>query len=99
MAEKRTPHYSLEEVQAAFSTAEGLRMTKSALEGALEVGYDSEDVVNVIRSMKRSQFHESTTSCDDQEVWQDAYHVPSFRGMLYVTFTVEPSGGFMLLSF
>ena len=99
MTEKRTPHYSLEEIQAAVSAVEGLRMAKSALDGALEVGFDSGDVVNVVRSMKRSQFCKSMTSCDDQEVWQDEYHVPSFRGMLHVTFTVEPSGGFMLLSF
>ena len=99
MTEKRTPHYSLEEIQAAFSTVDGLRMTKSAFDGALEVGFDNKGVIEVIQSMQRSQFYKSMTSYGDHKVWQDVYHVPSVLGMLYVKFTVESSGSFMLISF
>ena len=99
MTEKRIPHYSLEEIQAAFSTVDGLKMTRAAFDGANEVGLDNEGVIGVIQSMQRNQFYKSMTSYVDHKVWQDVYHVPSVLGMLYVKFTVKSPGGFMLLSF
>ena len=39
------------------------------------------------------------TSFEDYRVWQDAYHVPSEAGTLYVKFTADAVTEFLLLSF
>jgi motility quorum-sensing regulator/GCU-specific mRNA interferase toxin len=99
MTEKRKPSYDLGAFRAAFSSAERLNATGSAIRGALSIGFDLNGIVDTIQTMRPSQFYKSMTSYADHRVWQDVYHVPSSAGMLYVKFTEDAVTAFLLLSF
>jgi motility quorum-sensing regulator/GCU-specific mRNA interferase toxin len=73
-------------------------MTRTARDGALALGFSLDDVVAVIRSMTRQQFHKSMTSHNDSKIWQDVYHVPAGDTTLYVKFTMDGQGK-LLISF
>lgn len=99
MTEKRKPTYDLDAFKAAFSTVDRLNITGAALRGAASLGFDRNDIVNVIRTMRRGHFYKSMTSYADHRIWQDVYHVPSDAGVLYVKFTADIVAQFLLLSF
>jgi motility quorum-sensing regulator/GCU-specific mRNA interferase toxin len=99
MTEKRKPTYDLDAVKAAFSTAEGLRVTTTAVRTAAGLGFGRVEIVATIQTMQRSQFYKSMTAYADHRVWQDVYHVPSPAGTLYVKFTADAVSEFLLLSF
>jgi motility quorum-sensing regulator/GCU-specific mRNA interferase toxin len=100
MAEKRTPHHDLEKVKAAFSTREGLIATNTAITDAAALGYGSDEIVEIIKTITRSDFYKSMTSNYNATVWQDVYHVSAPDGTeLYVKFTDNGGPDFVLLSF
>jgi motility quorum-sensing regulator/GCU-specific mRNA interferase toxin len=99
MTEKRKPTYDLEAFKLAFSTADRLNATSTALRNAFELGFDRADMVATIQTMRRGQFYKSMTAYADHRVWQDVYHVPSSAGVLYVKFTADLVTEFLLLSF
>lgn len=74
-------------------------ITKSALQGAMMLGMDDEDIDAVIASMKQEHFYKSMTSYKNSHIWQDVYHVPYEDKMLYIKFTKEAISEFTLLSF
>jgi motility quorum-sensing regulator / GCU-specific mRNA interferase toxin len=100
MADKLTPHFDLEAIKAAFASGSG-PMTKTAIQDAAALGYGSDDVADVIRTMVKGQFYKSMTSNYDNTVWQDVYHVPDPNDgtPLYVKFTDNGGSDFVLLSF
>lgn len=100
MTDKWMPHHDLEAIKAAFSEASSLRATKTALQGAAELGLSTEDVVTIIQTITKRHFYKSMTANHDSGVWQDVYHVPVQDGELYVKFTNngEPDN-MLLLSF
>lgn len=99
MTEKWQPHHDLAAFKSAFSTTNGLRITRVALQDAAEFGYGSEEIVSVIQTMQPGHFHKSMTSKHSEEVWQDAYRVPHADGPFYIKFTDDPVTEFKLLSF
>ena len=99
MAEKKIPHFDLESIKQEFSRSKGL-FTRAATQDAADLGYGSEEVASIIRSMSNGQFYKAMTSNFDGKVWQDVYHVPHVGGTLYVKFTDNGSvTEFTLLSF
>lgn len=88
------PSFNLEEFKAS-----DYFITKSALQGAMMLGMDDEDIDATIASMKPEHFYKSMTSYKDSKIWQDVYHVPYEDKMLYVKFTKEAISEFTLLSF
>jgi motility quorum-sensing regulator/GCU-specific mRNA interferase toxin len=100
VAEKRTPHYDLEAIKAAFSSPSDLIATRSAIAGAAALGCGTDEIVSVIQSITREQFYKSMTSNYDNTVWQDVYHAVDPGGVpLYVKFTDNGGPDFLLLSF
>ena len=98
--EKKTPHYSLARIKATFSSPATLRLTNSARVGARAVGLDLAGIVRVVQSIERKHFYKSMPSYADTTIWQDVYHVPEGKWILYVKFTVETNGKlFLLISF
>lgn len=95
--EKRTPHYALADIKAAFSSSAGLRMTTGARNYAFSQGMKLQDVVELVQGVSSTQFYKSMTSIADHTVWQDVYHVPFVDLVLYVKFTVDPDG-YLLIS-
>ena len=96
VTEKRKPTYDLE----AFKAAAGrMRVTVTATRSAAVLGFGRTEIEATIRTMQRSHFYKSMTSCGDHRIWQDVYHVPSAAGLLYVKFTADAVTEFLLLSF
>ena len=71
-------------------------MTRNAQDATLRLGLTLEDVVQVVQSMKRSNFYKSMTSYADPRVWQDVYHVPWDGLVLYAKLTVDELGRLIL---
>ena len=92
--EKFMPTYSLEE----FKNSD-FNITLTAKKTAYELGFNSEDIHNVISSMELKHFYKSMTSYANHKIWQDVYHVPYKNMILYVKFTQNVLSEFTLLSF
>jgi motility quorum-sensing regulator / GCU-specific mRNA interferase toxin len=99
MGEKRKPTYDLDAFKATFSTAEKLAVTGTALRHAAALGFGRSDILDTIQAMERSHFYKSMTAYADSRLWQDVYHVPFRRRLLYVKFTADAVTDFLLLSF
>jgi motility quorum-sensing regulator/GCU-specific mRNA interferase toxin len=72
--EKRRPHYDLARVQAEVARLGAAAFTKSALDGGRTMGLTSAEMLAVIASLSRREFHKSMTTYIDHRVWQDVYH-------------------------
>jgi motility quorum-sensing regulator / GCU-specific mRNA interferase toxin len=97
--DKRKPTYDLASFKAAFSGAEKINATVAALRGARSLGLTVNGMVTVIQAMERKHFYKSTTSNDDHTVWQDVYHVPYDKNIIYTKFIADVVTEFRLLSF
>ena len=96
--EKRSPHYALDSIKAAFTCESSLRMTGTARNSAFALGLGLADVVRIIQGMTREPFYKSMTSHGDHRVWQDVYLVPFETTALYVKFTTD-AAGHLVISF
>ena len=99
MPEKDVPNFDLAEIKAEFSEPSKLVATRTALEGAAEVGHESEEIVEIIQTIEAAHFYKSMTSNYNVNVWQDVYHIPYSAGTLYVKFTDNGGPKFLLLSY
>lgn len=52
--EKRKPTYDLDSIKSEFRAVPQLRMTRSARDGALRLGFSLLDVVGVIQTMTKA---------------------------------------------
>jgi len=97
--EKRKPHYALAEIQAALGDAAKLNRTVTAADSAAEMDLDDEDVAAVVRDLTRKDFYKSMTAIHNNKLWQDVYR-PTVAGKeLYVKFTKDAQGNYLLISF
>ncbi|GLO15691.1 hypothetical protein PPUJ20028_42770 [Pseudomonas putida] len=80
--EKRTPHCPLERVKA-LTAARRISPTGAALRGAKYPG-----MLEVIASLKRTDFYKSMTSQMDHRVWQDVYRPLTAIGYVYLKVSV-----------
>lgn len=99
MSEKRTPEYNLENIKKVFSRADHLRMTVSAKQGQVSLGFTDEDVVNAIQALLERDFYKSMAPQHPGfTAWQDVYK-SRFKGVeLYIKFQVGTRGE-LILSF
>jgi motility quorum-sensing regulator / GCU-specific mRNA interferase toxin len=70
--EKSVPHCRLAIVLALLE-AGMVRSTMSALSGAAAMGFDFNDMIEVIRALAPKDFYKSMTTHADHRVWQDVY--------------------------
>jgi motility quorum-sensing regulator/GCU-specific mRNA interferase toxin len=69
------------------------------MRGAETLGIDEQGVVDVVSALAPGDFEKSMTSIVDSRNWQDVYK-PTVRGRrLYVKFTLDAQGQFLLISF
>ena len=101
MSEKSTPTYALDSFKTAISSAGDLSecITFSAAKTALALGFGPAEVLATIRSMEHGHFYKSMPSLGNAAVWQDVYHVPYGRFVIYVKFRADVVTEFQLLSF
>jgi motility quorum-sensing regulator/GCU-specific mRNA interferase toxin len=99
VTEKRSPHYPLKAVKAAFSGPARLNRTMSAAEGADELGMDEQAVSDVVVELTASDFEKSMLSDIDLTTWQDVYKPIVGGRELYVKFSLDSQGELLLISF
>ena len=92
--EKFNPSYSLNEFQNS-----NFAITRTALRTAQDLGFYEEDIRKIVSTMELKHFYKSMTSYANHKIWQDVYHVPFGRLILYIKFTQDVISEFTLLSF
>jgi hypothetical protein len=99
MEKKRCSH-ELAAIKAAFSSAATLKRTKTSARDAAALGMDSEAVVAVIQALIYPRdFDKSATAHHDSRQWHDSYKPQVGGRTLYLKFTLDETGGFLLTSF
>ena len=97
--EKKRAQHDLSKIKAMFVKTSSLNITRTALNDAMELGLSLEDIVEVIGKMTHKQFFKSMTSKVDHKIWQDVYHVFWREYELYVKFTTDSMGNYLLIGF
>lgn len=88
--EKRTPHYSLTDIQARVIEQGIMSFTATAIFNAAAMGLSAEQAVHVVSSLNRSMFYKSMTTYADNSIWQDVYHAPTPAGVTaYIKVTLK----------
>ncbi|MBN3809649.1 type II toxin-antitoxin system MqsR family toxin [Paraburkholderia sp. Ac-20347] len=87
--EKRTPHCKLARIHELVRAGR-VRATRSAYEGALELGIrDLSGMCSVVLCLAPGDFHKSMTTYADHRVWQDVYRATVEHGRsVYLKLTV-----------
>jgi motility quorum-sensing regulator/GCU-specific mRNA interferase toxin len=97
--EKRTAHYDLALIHAQFAHPDGYRITVTAQDFAFTVlGLDRTGVLSLVASVRRTHFVKSMTSYGNHRIWHDVYHLPFEDLTLYVKFTRDRDGFYLLIS-
>lgn len=94
-----TPTYDLLLIQTAFSSVNTLRMTGSAQQGAVQLGFSDQDIVDAIKALKPKDFYKTMKPVKPGFTeMQDVYR-STFQDIdLYIKFQAL-SNGHILLSF
>lgn len=85
--EKRKAHYPLAEVRHRVEERRA-SFTKTALEDGTAMGFDAEEMLQVVAGLKEKDLHKSMTTHRDHRVWQDVYHADTDRGVAYIKLTL-----------
>ena len=85
--EKNTPHCKLTIVKTMIEAGK-VRATKSALQGAVALGMQHDDMMTTIMALTSADFYKSMTTYDDHRVWQDVYRPKTPFGDVYLKLTV-----------
>src|SRR3546814_7539160 len=97
---KRRRTHDLAASKAAFASAATLNRTKVAARDASSLGMDAEAVVAVIQALRYpADFDKSATSHHDPQRWHDSYKPLLGQCRLYLKFTVDDEGRYLLTSF
>lgn len=100
MMEKRRRTYDLAAIKAALAGPATLNRTKVAARGAAALGMDAEAVVAVIQALRYpADFDKSATAHHDPRQWHDSYRRVVGQRTLYLKFTVDDRGNYLLASF
>lgn len=99
MKESIAPSYHLNDIKKAFDSVNKLRMTASAKQGQIMLGFTDQDVVDAVQNLQPYDFYKSMAPKKPGfTAWQDVYK-SCFNGMeLYIKFQVG-SQGELILSF
>ncbi|MBE0502993.1 MAG: type II toxin-antitoxin system MqsR family toxin [Desulfuromonadales bacterium] len=98
--EKRTPHYSLTDIQAVVAAPASRPFTLTALRGGLELGLSEPDMRLVVLALSRSDFFKSMTTHSDHREWQDVYHGATEDGIaVYIKVTDYTDGRPLVIQF
>ena len=85
--EKQTPHCKLVVVQALVKAGR-VRVTRSAMVGASDLGFGLVEILEVLSGLVPGDFYKSMTTYADHTVWQDVYRPNTKVGDVYLKLTV-----------
>lgn len=94
--EKKTAHYPLTEVKRLVDSG-AVSATKSASDGAAELGFTFKEMLDVVRDLEPGDLHKSMTTHHDNSIWQDVYHYPEERADIYLK--IQIVGEVVIISF
>ena len=57
MPEKKTAHFRLRDIKSLFSRASSLVATRTAIRGAAERGFGSDEIVAILQTMEEGHFY------------------------------------------
>ncbi len=72
--------------------------TRTVSSSAGAIGFGDAEIIAVIRTMERIHFHKSMDSVNNPSLWQDVYHVPYGKYVLYIKYFWTEETGFRLMS-
>ena len=85
---------------AAFTSGATLIRTKTSARDAAALGMDAEAVVAVVQALIYPRdFEKSATAHHDSRQWHDSYKPQVGGRRLYLKFTLDETGEFLLTSF
>jgi hypothetical protein len=100
MTEKRRLTHDLAAIKAAFKSPSTLNRTLVSARDAAALGMDAADVVKVIQALRYpADFDKSATAHHNPRQWHDSYKTVSGDRRLYLKFTIDDEGRFLLTSF
>ncbi len=85
--EKKTPHCKLPIVKALIESGK-VRTTKTAMAGAVALGFDYGGMIEVIAALTPADFYKSMTTHTNHAIWQDVYRPHTKQGCIYLKLTV-----------
>ena len=93
------PSYDLVMIKKTFNCIANLRMTGSARQGAVALGFTDQDVVDAIQALTLADFFKTMPPVNKGFSAMHDVYKPCFKGVdLYIKFQVLSSGQ-LLLSF
>ncbi len=96
--EKRKSTFDLGTIKAEMNDTNSLNMSMTARVCAASLNISLEGIVKIIQGLTRPMFYKSMTANANSKLWQDVYHVPHGKIVLYVKFTMD-ARGHLLISF
>lgn len=102
--EKRTSHYSLEEIQRLIREGR-VWVTGSAKAGAIELGILPSRIYEIVLTLSRRSFYKSMTTHHDHTLWQDVYrHSVAVQWQdepmeIYIKLQIDKSSQAVVISF
>jgi len=100
VTDKRRLTHDLAAIKAAFVSPATLNRTKVATRDASALGMDAAAVVAVIQALQYpADFDKSATAHHNPQQWHDSYKPIIGQRTLYLKFTVDDEGKFLLTSF
>ena len=81
--EKSNPHHDLSRIKE-LSAKGSVRIATTAMRDALNIGFERQDVIDVIASLVRTDFCKSMTAYHDHTCWHDVYRPMTDAGELYI---------------
>jgi motility quorum-sensing regulator/GCU-specific mRNA interferase toxin len=97
--EKRKPHYSLSRLQALIQNPATRVITASSREGATQLSWGEEEIVQCVLGLTIRDFYKSMTSHFNFRLWQDVYRPTFQRVELYVKLQISPEERGVVISF
>ncbi|MDR3423903.1 MAG: type II toxin-antitoxin system MqsR family toxin [Alphaproteobacteria bacterium] len=98
--EKRKSTHRLDAIKAAMKSPATLRRTMVSARDAGALGMDAAAVIGVIQALRYpADFDKSATAHRNAKQWHDSYKPKVGRRTLYLKFTTDEDGAFLLTSF
>ena len=86
--EKRVAHYNLDLMKILIKE-ENYRITGTAFRDAIALGFDEDDILEVVLKLSPKELYKSMTTHHDNKMWQDVYYVTLQKKELYVKLQIN----------
>ncbi len=86
--EKKVAHYNLDSIKEMIKSNHYF-ITGSARIGYTNLGFDDEDVIDIVMSLTSNNLYKSMTSYHNAQIWQDVYHTSVDKLKLYIKLQIN----------